>query len=66
MTESAFSNNPVLPAEIVLAPEWWFHNEALTFDDKTLQDTDGGVAHAKLKTGWNILMGRLPEMGQQP
>ena len=33
MMESAFSNNPVLPAEIVLAPEWWFHNEAITFDE---------------------------------
>ena len=33
MTESVFSNNPVLPAEIVLAPAWWFHNEALTFDE---------------------------------
>ena len=33
MTENAFSNTPVLPVEIVLAPAWWFHNEGLTFDE---------------------------------
>lgn len=30
---SLFSNNPILPADIVLAPAWWFHNEGLTFDE---------------------------------
>ncbi|MBN2270486.1 MAG: hypothetical protein JXN61_07725 [Sedimentisphaerales bacterium] len=33
MTENAFSNIPILPVEIVLAPAWWFHNEGLTFDE---------------------------------
>jgi len=34
MPESPFSNIPILPAEIVLAPAWWFHNEGLTFDEE--------------------------------
>ena len=25
-------NNPPLPADIVLHPSWWFHNEGITFD----------------------------------
>ncbi|MHC4638254.1 MAG: uroporphyrinogen decarboxylase family protein [Planctomycetota bacterium] len=33
MTKAAFSNNPILPADIVLAPAWWFHNEGMTFDE---------------------------------
>jgi hypothetical protein len=33
MEKSAFSNNPLLPADIVLAPAWWFHNEGITFDE---------------------------------
>ena len=32
MTRSAFTNNPILPADVVLAPAWWFHNEGATFD----------------------------------
>ncbi len=33
MQNTVFTNNPFLPAEIVLAPEWWFHNEGITFDE---------------------------------
>jgi uroporphyrinogen-III decarboxylase len=33
MEKSAFSNNPLLPADIVLAPAWWFHNEGISFDE---------------------------------
>lgn len=33
MTDNPFANTPILPAEIVLAPAWWFHNEAITFDE---------------------------------
>jgi hypothetical protein len=25
--------NPLLPVDIVLAPEWWFHNASITFDE---------------------------------
>ena len=24
--------NQLLPVDIVLAPEWWYHNEGITFD----------------------------------
>ncbi len=27
------NNFPKLPVDIVLAPEWWFHNEKITFDE---------------------------------
>ena len=33
MKSSLFSNAPVLAADIVLAPAWWFHNEGITFDE---------------------------------
>lgn len=33
MENSAFLNSPMLPADIVLAPAWWFHNEGITFDE---------------------------------
>jgi len=33
MENSLFTNNPMLPADIVLAPAWWFHNEGITFDE---------------------------------
>ena len=26
-------NNNILPVDIVLSPEWWFHNEGITFDE---------------------------------
>ncbi|MHC4361401.1 MAG: hypothetical protein ACYSTZ_01135 [Planctomycetota bacterium] len=38
MTSSAFTNNPMLPADVVLAPAWWFHNEGLTFDEDFFYD----------------------------
>lgn len=39
---------------------WVLNGRALGFDDPSLQRTDTGVAHARLKAGWNTLMGRLP------
>ncbi len=33
MKDSVFTNNPVLPAEIVLAPAWWFANVGITFNE---------------------------------
>jgi len=33
MKTNVFSNSPILPADIVLAPAWWFHNEGITFDE---------------------------------
>ena len=27
------ADNPVLPADVVLAPAWWFHNDRITFDE---------------------------------
>ncbi len=44
------------------ARQWKLNGRPLEFSDKSLQDTDGGVAHAKLKAGWNTLMGSMPEM----
>ncbi len=38
MKKSLFSNNPVLAADIVLAPAWWFHNEGITFDEDFFYD----------------------------
>src|SRR5439155_6791208 len=40
---------------------WKLNGKELSFDDKTLQKTDTGVAHAKLPAGWSTLMTRLPE-----
>ncbi|HUT29742.1 MAG TPA: uroporphyrinogen decarboxylase family protein [Sedimentisphaerales bacterium] len=34
MTRNPFTNNPMLPVDVVLAPAWWFHNEGLTFDEE--------------------------------
>jgi hypothetical protein len=42
--------------------EWKLNGQVLAFDDKTLQKTDTGVAHARLKKGVNVLMARLPEI----
>jgi len=33
MNATAFTNSPSLPADIVLAPAWWYHNEGITFDE---------------------------------
>jgi hypothetical protein len=38
MEKGPFSNNPILPADIVLAPAWWFHNEGITFDEDFFYD----------------------------
>ncbi len=40
---------------------WALNGRALAFDDHTLFQTDGGVAHARLKAGWNTLICPLPE-----
>jgi hypothetical protein len=40
--------------------EWKLNGAPLAFDDLTLQKTDSGVAHARLKEGWNVLMLRYP------
>lgn len=29
---TAFTNKPLLPADVVFAPQWWHHNEGITFD----------------------------------
>lgn len=33
MEKSLFTNSPMLPVDIVLAPAWWFHNEEITFGE---------------------------------
>ncbi|MHC4395255.1 MAG: uroporphyrinogen decarboxylase family protein [Planctomycetota bacterium] len=33
MEKGIFTNRPMLPAEIVLAPAWWFANVGITFDE---------------------------------
>jgi len=33
MKTGEFTKNPPLPADIVLAPAWWFNNEGITFDE---------------------------------
>lgn len=38
MGNGSFSNSPVLAADIVLAPAWWFHNEGITFDEDFFYD----------------------------
>lgn len=40
---------------------WRLNGKDLKFDDKTLQKTDTGVAHATLKKGDNVLLVRLAE-----
>jgi alpha-L-rhamnosidase len=40
--------------------QWKLNGEALKFDDHSLQKTDTGVAHARLRAGRNTLMCRLP------
>ncbi|AWI09329.1 family 78 glycoside hydrolase catalytic domain [Ereboglobus luteus] len=39
---------------------WTLNGKPLAFDDNTLQRTDTGVAHARLKAGWNTLMCEMP------
>ncbi|MFH1496243.1 MAG: family 78 glycoside hydrolase catalytic domain [Verrucomicrobiota bacterium] len=43
------------------APAWTLNGRAVEFSDHTLQQTDTGVGHVRLKAGWNTLMGALPE-----
>ena len=31
--QNRLTNHKILPVDIVLAPEWWFHNEKITFDE---------------------------------
>jgi len=38
MVRNAFTNNAVLPVDVVLAPAWWFHNEGLTFEEDFFYD----------------------------
>ncbi|MHC4617735.1 MAG: uroporphyrinogen decarboxylase family protein [Planctomycetota bacterium] len=38
MESGVFTNNPVLPVDVVLAPAWWFHNEGMTFDEDFFYD----------------------------
>ncbi len=33
MANGFCSDGPMLPADIVLAPAWWFHNEGITFEE---------------------------------
>jgi hypothetical protein len=40
---------------------WKLNGKTLKFDDRSLQKTDTGVAHARLKAGSNVLMYKLPE-----
>ncbi|MHC4658623.1 MAG: hypothetical protein ACYS83_05515, partial [Planctomycetota bacterium] len=37
-TDGSFANRVILPADIVLAPAWWFHNEGITFDEDFFYD----------------------------
>ncbi|MFA6960876.1 MAG: family 78 glycoside hydrolase catalytic domain [Opitutaceae bacterium] len=39
---------------------WKLNGKLLAFDDHFWLKTDTGVAHARLKAGWNTLMGPLP------
>jgi hypothetical protein len=38
MESGVFTDNPMLPVDVVLAPAWWFHNEGLTFDEDYFYD----------------------------
>jgi hypothetical protein len=38
MEAERFSNSPVLPTDVVLAPAWWFHNDGITFDEDFFHD----------------------------
>ena len=40
--------------------QWKLNGKALSFDDHTLQLTERGVAHARLRRGSNVLLGRMP------
>ena len=39
---------------------WKLNGRPVVFDDHSWLKTDTGVAHARLKAGWNTLMGALP------
>lgn len=45
--------------------EWKLNGERLRFDDRSLQQTDSGVAYGALKAGWNTLLCRMPERRHQ-
>ena len=32
LKRNSFLENSILPVDIVLAPEWWYQNEKITFD----------------------------------
>ena len=38
MRTGEFSNGVILPADVVLAPAWWFHNEGITFEEDFFYD----------------------------
>ena len=38
---------------------WRLNGQDLKFDDRTLQETDSGVAHARLASGSNLLLARV-------
>ncbi len=42
------------------AREWKLNGAPLVFDDYGRQKTDSGVAHARLKKGWNPLLLKMP------
>lgn len=44
---------------------WKLNGRAVEFTDPSLQTTDGGVSHLRLKKGWNLLMAKLPELCHQ-
>ncbi|HEY1685498.1 MAG TPA: family 78 glycoside hydrolase catalytic domain [Tepidisphaeraceae bacterium] len=47
------------------ATQWKLNGAPCKFADHSLQSTDGGVAHMRLKKGWNTLMAKPPEGGHQ-
>ena len=50
----------------VMGVRWKLNGSDLRFDDGSLQHTDGGVAHANLKRGCNMLLGRFPDVTHCP
>jgi hypothetical protein len=43
MNAACFTDSPRLPADVVLAPAWWFHNEGITFDEDFFYHPAGRV-----------------------
>src|SRR5207248_11521628 len=54
-------NVQIHPPHVRPVLQWKLNGEPLRFDDHSLQKTDTGVAHAKLRKGKNLLMCALPE-----